>query len=515
MKTITAIALAVLASPLAAQQGVDAATQDFQQRLEESLAELAALEASISPEKVRLNRRLAELEAELRVAQDERQAVAAERDRNIVDLGRLQREITSLEDDTVFLSDVLGQYVTNFGASLHVSERARYAEDLQAAQLAPENANLSEIEVFEAQSALVIRSLERLDEGFGGTTFSGTAVDEGGQVRPGTFALVGPVAYFKADDGSIAGPALERIDSSEPAVVSFADPLDQEAAAAFVSAGTGVMPFDPTLGNAKRIEGTQETLVEHVKKGGPVMIPIFAMAGIALLVALYKWAALTFTPMPSRRDLDRLYQEVRDGNRKSALERSKAMKGPLGRMLQAGVEHMREPREMVEEVMYEVILTARLRLNRFLPFIAICAASAPLLGLLGTVTGIINTFKMINVYGSGDVKSLSGGISEALITTKFGLIVAIPALLLHAFLSRKAKGAASRMETAAVGLVNQVSLGRGHQPVAVSVGESGGGAVAPDPAAVREQVNEILSDILGPLAAAEARPAAPLQAQPE
>ena len=77
---LTAIALAVLASPLAAQQGVDAATQDFQQRLEESLAELAALEASISPEKVRLNRRLAELEAELRVAQDERQAVAAARE---------------------------------------------------------------------------------------------------------------------------------------------------------------------------------------------------------------------------------------------------------------------------------------------------------------------------------------------------------------------------------------------------------------------------------------------------
>jgi Mg/Co/Ni transporter MgtE len=102
------------------------------------------------------------------------------------------------------------------------------------------------------------------------------------------------------------------------------------------------------------------------------------------------------------------------------------------------------------------MLSTRLKLQRFLPFVAISAAAAPLLGLLGTVTGIINTFRLITVFGSGDVKTLSGGISEALITTKFGLIVAIPSLLLHAFLSRKARGIINQMEKAAVALVNQV-----------------------------------------------------------
>jgi CBS domain-containing protein len=126
-------------------------------------------------------------------------------------------------------------------------------------------------------------------------------------------------------------------------------------------------------------------------------------------------------------------------------------------MLAAGVQHIREPRELIEEVMYEKVLATRLKLERFLPFIAITAASAPLLGLLGTVTGIINTFKLITVFGSGDVKTLSGGISEALITTEFGLIVAIPSLLLHAFLSRKARGIVNQMEKAAVAFVNQVS----------------------------------------------------------
>jgi hypothetical protein len=126
-------------------------------------------------------------------------------------------------------------------------------------------------------------------------------------------------------------------------------------------------------------------------------------------------------------------------------------------MLSVGVEHIREPRELVEEVMYEKILTTKLQLQRWLPFVAISASSAPLLGLLGTVTGIINTFKMITVLGSGDVKALSGGISEALITTEWGLIVAIPSLLLHAFLSRKARGMIDQMEKAAISLINQIA----------------------------------------------------------
>ena len=73
------------------------------------------------------------------------------------------------------------------------------------------------------------------------------------------------------------------------------------------------------------------------------------------------------------------------------------------------------------------------------------------------MTGIINTFKLITVFGSGDVKTLSSGISEALITTEYGLIVAIPSLLLHAFLSRKAKGVTDQMEKAAIAFINQVS----------------------------------------------------------
>ena len=134
-----------------------------------------------------------------------------------------------------------------------------------------------------------------------------------------------------------------------------------------------------------------------------------------------------------------------------------AIKGPVGEMLSVGVAHLHEPKELVEEVMYEKMLATKLKLNSLLPFVAISASAAPLLGLLGTVTGIMNTFSLMTVFGTGDVKTLSSGISEALITTEYGLIVAIPSLLLHAFLARKARGMQDEMEKASIAMMNQVA----------------------------------------------------------
>jgi biopolymer transport protein ExbB len=160
-------------------------------------------------------------------------------------------------------------------------------------------------------------------------------------------------------------------------------------------------------------------------------------------------------PAPQR--VAALVAAVAHGDRQAALQQARAIAGPTGRMLTAGVEHLGEPRELIEEVMYEDVLATRLRVQRFLPFVAIAASSAPLLGLLGTVTGIMSTFELITQFGTGDPKVLSSGISEALITTEYGLIVAIPSLLLHAFLSRRARSLVDEMEKTAVAFLNQVS----------------------------------------------------------
>ncbi len=94
------------------------------------------------------------------------------------------------------------------------------------------------------------------------------------------------------------------------------------------------------------------------------------------------------------------------------------------------------------------------RLDKFLSSLGMLAAIAPLLGLLGTVTGMINTFHVITYFGAGDPRMMSGGISEALITTMLGLSVAIPVMLCHTLLTRKVETMIARMEEKSVTLVN-------------------------------------------------------------
>jgi biopolymer transport protein ExbB len=106
--------------------------------------------------------------------------------------------------------------------------------------------------------------------------------------------------------------------------------------------------------------------------------------------------------------------------------------------------------------MFETFLEEQPALQRGLPFIAIASATAPLLGLLGTVTGMIETFRLINLFGTSDARNLASGISEALVTTEFGLIVAIPALILHALLSRKVQGIKATMEMASLAFLNGI-----------------------------------------------------------
>jgi biopolymer transport protein ExbB len=263
--------------------------------------------------------------------------------------------------------------------------------------------------------------------------------------------------------------------------------------------------MDPTMGNAHKIEATEETFMEHVAKGGAVMYPIFGMAGLALIIAVYKWLSFLFLRRPSKAKVQALLTAVANGDEAEVKVISKKLKGPIGRMLAAGAEHMREPRDLIEEVMYERIMVAKLKLQGLLPFIAICAASAPLLGLLGTVTGIINTFKMITVFGSGDVKSLSGGISEALITTKFGLIVAIPSLLIHAFLSRKSRSIIGSMEASAMALANQISRVPVQAGPALINDDGADNLQAVSATELKAQVNDILKEILEPMLNEESR----------
>ncbi len=429
----------------------------IQNKLEISIDELNRLREQVVNEKLPLSRKVSELENKLSKVRMDYQETIRTLDTRKLDLINMKSELKVRQDQANYISNLLNDYIRNFESHLHISEVQRYANLLKEARLAPENSNLTELQIYITQADLLFASLERMNQAIGGTSFEGKAVDNAGLVKNGKFVKFGPIALFKANDNSILGTIELRIGSLEPSVVTFGELLDKQAAEKLIADNKGILPFDPTGGNAHVVEETKQTLAEHIAKGGPVMYPILGMAGLALLVALIKWIHLLFMRNPSKKNFDNLLIAVTENDYDKAQSWAEAVGGPAGKMLAKGAEHLNEPTDLIEEVMFETVLSTKLNLQKLLPFISISASSAPLLGLLGTVTGIINTFKLITVFGSSDVKTLSGGISEALITTEFGLIVAIPSLLLYAFLSRKAKSIVDEMEKCAVSFVNQVS----------------------------------------------------------
>src|SRR5690606_19716595 len=157
------------------------------------------------------------------------------------------------------------------------------------------------------------------------------------------------------------------------------------------------------------------------------------------LLGLFKLVKITAFKTPCPEQVRTVLTQIENGELDAAKNTAATVPGVGGELLVTGVRHAGEKRGILEEILYERLLHVRPELEKFLPILAITAAAAPLLGLLGTVTGMIKTFNLITVFGTGDAKSLSSGISEALVTTELGLVVAIPALILHGLLLRMAR----------------------------------------------------------------------------
>ncbi len=428
----------------------------MQHRLDASSQRLTELRQKIAEEKLPLNRSLTATEQALSELRREFDTVKRQADSSTLESATLRNEIKQREAERNYLSSLINEYARNFETRLHVSELEQYRDALDLVKGTQERLFDDPAGAFNDQLCLLLMSLARLEEMSGGLTFKGRAAGEDGLVKHGKFLLFGPVAYFVADDGDLIGVANQRVGSLIPVVETYTDPAHTAYVKQVVVEGIGSLPFDASLGNARKIEQTQETLQEHFLKGGPVMWPMLGLFCCAMLVATLKWLGLVTVPMPRARQLAAFLDAAQTHNHELCKTLAEKMRGPAGKMLRAGCEVLDQPKELIEEAMFEKMLEAKFRLNRWLPFIAVTAACAPLLGLLGTVTGIISTFKLMTVFGSGDVKVLSSGISEALITTEFGLYIAIPSVMMHAFLSRKAKGLGDRMEQLAIRFMGEI-----------------------------------------------------------
>lgn len=449
----------------AQSQDARSAAASVQQDLQQALTELAEIQKEIAAEKIPLSRRLTAAEEALQTARKNYETTQRSRDNQVVDLNVLKSEVKKRQDEVDYLGTLLAEYVRVFETRLHISETARYRTEISAAKLAGENPDLAMADRIERQLGMLELSVKRLDGLLGGERFAGKALVPGGRLESGQFALLGPVGLFASEDSAAAGLAEDIANSAEPTVVA----AGEDGAAAIqtlIRSGAGELPLDTTLGNATKIAATKEPTLDHIRKGGPVMYPILALGVVAMLIGLVKWLQLAGIRVATPRDLQIILDRLNRGDDKAAMEHASAIKGPAGELLKAAVAHADEKKEFVEEVLYEKMLNTKPRLERMLPFVALGAATAPLLGLLGTVTGMITTFNMISVFGTGDPKTLSGGISEALITTEYGLIVAIPCLLVHAVLSRKVKAILGSMEQTTVAFINGAPDRAGENPAA-------------------------------------------------
>ncbi|CAA6820960.1 MAG: MotA/TolQ/ExbB proton channel family protein [uncultured Sulfurovum sp.] len=205
----------------------------------------------------------------------------------------------------------------------------------------------------------------------------------------------------------------------------------------------------------KEIEYKKEKTVDDVLEGGGVIgYIILALGALGLLLLVIRVLILLWAGSNVKKISKVVADKVESGNGDEAYEAIKGFKGSAARVVKSTLRNIKRDREHVEDIVMENILNESGHIDKFGGFVMVLAAVAPLLGLLGTVTGMIATFDMITEYGTGDPKMLSGGISEALITTMFGLIVAIPLLLLGNLISGWAQGIKDSMEQSALHIVN-------------------------------------------------------------
>lgn len=247
--------------------------------------------------------------------------------------------------------------------------------------------------------------------------------------RVGAFNLVGEGNFLTFGEGGVA--ELPR----QPDGRFLSQAEDLEAA----SSGTVEFSVDPTKGTLLGAAVERPSALERVDQGGLVGYIILSVGAIAAIIAL--WKIITLMGVASA-----VQKQASNPAAPSATN-------PLGRVLQVFHDNPKSDTEALELKLSEAIMKETPKLTSWLMFLKIVSVVAPLAGLLGTVLGMIETFQSITLFGAGDPKLMAGGISQALVTTVCGLVVAIPIVLLHTAAASKAKRVEEILEEQSAGMV--------------------------------------------------------------
>ena len=251
-------------------------------------------------------------------------------------------------------------------------------------------------------------------------------------VRVGLFNVVSDGKYLEYIPET--GRLIELLRQPQSRYTGRAEDLEE------ASSGLHAFAIDPTRGQLLSLLVQSPSLMERIAQGKVVGYVIIVIGIIGLFIALWRMSALAATSAKVNRQAKNLDQA---GN------------NPLGRVIKIAHDSPDVDVEGLELKLGEAILKEIPKFYSMLPFLKIISVVAPLLGLLGTVTGMIVTFQAITLYGAGDPKLMAGGISTALVTTVLGLVVAIPMVFLHTLVQSRAKRLTQILQEEAAGMLSE------------------------------------------------------------
>jgi len=423
----------------------------------QTLDELARIVREAAATEARINREredsfLREREKQAQLLAEARQELANENTRS----DRLRAEYDQNERNLADLETTLAERMGNLGELFGVVRQASgevqtaLDDSMVTAQIPGRTVFLSELaqrrelptvpELRKLWSAIVTE----IAESGRVVKFSAPVERSNGQkqdleiVRLGVFSAVAGGMFLDWDTSKSRENFIELARQPAGRYLAMADELQR-------AAGTDVIPMavDFTRGQILRAVVQSKTPLERVREdGGPVAYVIIGLGLFGLVLCL--WKAWSLYSAGSKISLQM---------KSAAADQS----NPLGRVLAVYTENPETNVDTLGLKLDEAILRETAPIETGLNFIKVLYVVAPLLGLLGTVVGMIATFQMITLFGTGDPRMMAGGISTALVTTVLGLVVAIPLTLFHSFLQGKSRALIQVLEEQAAGIVARLA----------------------------------------------------------
>ncbi|MEQ1751669.1 MAG: MotA/TolQ/ExbB proton channel family protein [Prosthecobacter sp.] len=439
--------------------GFSAAKTSAQADYDRSKEDLTKVQTEIAKEKEPLNRELSQLEEKLRQLQDQYAPLTRDVDTAELNFSNLKGQVKLAGEENMYLTNILDEYTKGFESKVHASEMQLYKDVLGKAKTASENDMTPLKERFLAQVELLRAAIKRLDDIIGGTRFAGKAVDSQGLVMDGTFAILGPMAFFATKGGLGAGIAMPQVGSPMPIIRSITPEINASIAS-LVETGKGLLPLDATLGGAIKDFVTKHTLMDTYKHGGPIMHPLLLTSILVFGTAMERiFFILREKKRRKPKDVLQLLDAVEAGNFDKAIAVGAKSNDYVARALSHALEHVET------NISDALSLSASLEIKRFKRGFFVLDTGmtiAPLLGLLGTVTGMMASFASIGA-DMGAPSAITGGIAEALIATAFGLVIAMTGLIPFNYLNNMVEDAEHELEIAASKLELIIEKNKKHE----------------------------------------------------